>query len=164
MENVLYEESVSSARTQAVFWSLTALFLILSVWRAGTTGWNLLSSPLLLGSLFFLFYCLNYRTLVIHLTARSLTLRFGLFGWTIPLQNVEEFRLDDLSGLMRYGGAGIHFMYIGGRYRVSFNFLEYPRVLISLKRSGIVRDVSFTTRQPERLVTLLEAARSGSVA
>jgi hypothetical protein len=55
-------------------------------------------------------------------------------------------------------------MYIGGRYRVSFNFLEYPRVLISLKRSGIVRDVSFTTRQPERLVTLLEAARSGSVA
>mgnify|MGYP000900013350 CR=1 FL=1 len=33
---------------------------------------------------------------------------------------------------LRYGGAGIHFMSIRGRYRASFNFLEYPRVVIAL--------------------------------
>lgn len=32
-----------------------------------------------------------------------------------------------------------------------FNFLEYPRVVLELsKKMGPVRDVAFTTRQPEK--------------
>jgi hypothetical protein len=57
---------------------------------------------------------------------------------------------------MRLGGAGIHFMVIENRYRASFNFLEYPRVVIALKRKkGPVRDISFSTRHPEELLQRL---------
>jgi hypothetical protein len=42
---------------------------------------------------------------------------------------------------------------------VSFNFLEYPRLVIALRRSaGPVRHVSFSTRFPQRLTDLLNKA------
>jgi hypothetical protein len=160
-----YEERVSSDWTEALFVALTILSLTLLVWRIGTAGLDALGLVFLFLSVFFLFYSLNYRTLVVRLTANALKLRFGIFSWTIPLHNVEGCRLDDLPVLMRYGGAGIHFMFIGGRYRASFNFLEYARVVVSLKkRAGPVRDVSFSTRRPDEVIRLVEAAVSASSA
>ena len=84
-------------------------------------------------------------------------LTFGIFTWRVPWTNVAEYRPDKLPFLLKYGGAGIHFMTVHKRYRVSFNFLEYPRVVIALKRkAGLVRDVSFSTRQPEVVLHLIE--------
>lgn len=96
------------------------------------TSWpDLLASVLLFFSCFFLFYSVNYRILVIRLTSKSLKLSFGIFRYAIPLDKVHECQLDDdLSLLMKYGGAGIHFMCIRNRYRVSFNFPEHSRVVI----------------------------------
>ena len=57
---------------------------------------------------------------------------------------------------MKYGGAGIHFMTVHNRYRASFNFLEYPRVVIAFKKKvGLVRDISFSTRRPEEVTRLI---------
>jgi hypothetical protein len=153
----LYEERLSSPRTEALFVALTLLFLSLSAWRVtarGLDGWGIL-----LFCLFavFLFYALNYRTLVIHLTGQSLRLTFGIFTWIVPLDNIEGCRLDDSPALARYGGAGIHFMTIGQRYRASFNFLEYPRLVIRLKvKKGLVRDIAFSTRRPDEMMKLLQ--------
>jgi hypothetical protein len=62
---------------------------------------------------------------------------------------------------MRMGGAGIHFMMVRGRYRASFNFLEYPRVVIAFKKKvGPVRDISFTTRRPDDVIRLIKEAVS----
>jgi hypothetical protein len=62
---------------------------------------------------------------------------------------------------MKMGGAGIHFMFIRKRYRASFNFLEYPRVVIAFKRkAGPVQDISFSTRRPDDLIRLIQAAAS----
>ena len=66
-----YEESVSSYRTQALFWTLTAAFFLLFVMRTVATGWNVLALAMLLASVFFLFYSLNYRSLVIRLVRRE---------------------------------------------------------------------------------------------
>jgi hypothetical protein len=77
----------------------------------------------------------------------------------VALENVESCLLDDVPLLMRMGGAGIHFMFIRKRYRASFNFLEYPRVVIAFKKpAGPVRDISFSTRQPERIRQLVHSA------
>jgi hypothetical protein len=96
-----------------------------------------------------------------RLTSESLALTFGVFTWVVPLDNVEECRLDDLPMLMRMGGAGIHFMSIRKRYRASFNFLEYPRVVIAFKRKvGPVLDISFSTRQPDEVLRLIQEAVS----
>jgi len=101
----------------------------------------------------------NYRTLVIRLTPQSLKLTFGIFTWRVPLDNVAECRLDELPLFVRMAGAGIHFINVRQRYRASFNFLEYPRVVIAFKRkAGPVRDISFSTRRPDDVLRLVREA------
>jgi hypothetical protein len=66
---------------------------------------------------------------------------------------------------MRMGGAGIHFMLIRRRYRVSFNFLEYPRVVIAFKRKvGPVQDISFSTRRPDDVLRHIQESVSAKAA
>jgi hypothetical protein len=155
-DNLLYTESVSSNKTEALFAALTLLFFTLLIWRVNVSGLDVLAVVFFcLFSLFF-FYSVNYRTLVIRLTSESLKLTFGFFTWSVPLDNVEEYRLDEMPAVMRFGGAGIHFMTIHKRYRASFNFLEHPRVVIAFKKkAGPVRDISFSTRQPDEVLRLL---------
>ncbi|MGD2156715.1 MAG: hypothetical protein PVG14_09320 [Anaerolineales bacterium] len=161
-DNLIYEERVSSNWTEALFVSLTILFLGLLIWliKTGSSDFPRAASFVLFT--IFLFYSLNYRILIIRLTPESLKLKFGIFTRTIPLENIGECRHDDdLSKLMWYGGAGIHFMMIRKRYRASFNFLEHPRVVIALKRrAAIVRDISFSTRYPDEVIRLLRTATS----
>lgn len=152
-----YEERVSSTRTLLLFVFLMLLFGGLCanhVRKAGLLrGWGIVFLCL---ALFFLFYIVNYRVLVIRITADELILNFGLFTWHISLSNIETCRMDTTS-LWRIGGAGIHFSPIGGRYRAMFNFLQYPRVVVCLKeKKGLVRDVAFTTRDPDQVMGLLE--------
>lgn len=164
-QTVLHAERLSSKKTEALFWGLALATLLLALWRQNVAGGGTLATLLFAGFLFFVFYALNYRTLTIRLTAEVLKLRFGLFRWTIPLENVERCFLDETS-LRRIGGAGIHFSSFEGRYRAMFNFLEYGRVVVALKKErGPVKEVAFSTREPEELVALIRelAARRQSV-
>jgi hypothetical protein len=156
-DDLLYEERVSSKRSAALFWALAGVFCLLSLWRFRAGGWGLLGGVFLFFAAMFLFYALNYRALIIRVTPEALTLRFGVFSWRVALDNIVEAALDELPPMLDYGGAGIHFMMVRGRYRVSFNFLEYPMAVIALRRrSGPVRDVSFSTRRPEELLRLIK--------
>ena len=160
-DDLIYNERVSSNRTEVLFLALTIIFFLLLIWRVNADGLDVLAAVFFFFSVFFLFYLMNYRTLLIRLTAESLNLTFGIFTWKVPLDNVEECHLDSLPLLMKYGGAGIHFMFIRNRYRASFNFLEYPRVVIALRRkAGPVRDISFSTRRPDDVLRLLQEAVS----
>jgi hypothetical protein len=87
-------------------------------------------------------------------------LSFGVFSWTIPIYNIDEIQNDDeIPVLSKYGGAGIHFMFVRRRYRASFNFLEYSRVVLRLKKKqGLVSDISFSTCQPEELLQIVRGA------
>ncbi|MBN2556344.1 MAG: hypothetical protein JXA97_10440 [Anaerolineales bacterium] len=158
-ENLLYDEQISSKRTTGLFAALSVVSILLLVWQLQSGGKGFLRGLLIFLVVFFLFSTLNYRTLRIHLAPQALKLRFGIFSWTVPMDNVAACRLDDLPWFMRNGGAGVHFMTIRGRYRVSFNVLEHPRVVIALREKvGPVRDVSFTTRDPEALLEQLHQA------
>jgi hypothetical protein len=156
-ENLIYNEKVSSNRTEILFGALTTLFFVLLMWRTNTAGLDILAGIFLCFFGFFLFYSLNYKTLSIRLTVKSLKLTFGIFTWTISLDNIEVCRRDELPKLAKYGGAGIHFMMVHKRYRASFNFLEHPRVVIEFKRkAGPVRDISFSTRRPDDVIRLVQ--------
>lgn len=160
-DKALYRERITSSKTEALFVGLAVLFAALFAWRWASSGPGALAITLLAGCVVFLFYALNFRTLVITLSPDHLTLTFGIFTWRVPLDNVEDARPDALPAMMRLGGAGIHFMSIRGRYRASYNFLEYPRVVIALKRkAGLVCDISFSTRQPEEILRLIQKAVS----
>ncbi len=160
-DNLIYSERVSSVRTEILFISLTVLFLLLLIWRIAIGGFDFLAGVFLVIFVLFLFYALNYQTLIIHLTPAVLKLSFGVFRWTIPLENIESCSLDDIPVVMKFGGAGIHFMVIGKRYRASFNFLEHPRVVIRFKRKvGWVWDISFSTRRPAEVIDHIRRART----
>jgi Ca2+/Na+ antiporter len=155
--NLIYTERISSNKTEALFLALTILFLLLLIWRVNVGSWDVLAVVLLCFSIFFFFYTVNYRTLTIHLTSKSIKLIFGIFTWVVPMDNIAECRLDEIPLLMRMGGAGIHFMLIRKRYRASFNFLEYPRVVIAFKRKvGPVQDISFSTRRPDDILQIIQ--------
>jgi Ca2+/Na+ antiporter len=162
-DDLIYNERVSSNRTEALFLALTILFFLLLIWHVNAGSLDILAAVFFCFFGLFFFYSVNYRTLLIRLTAESLNLTFGLFTWKVPLDNVEECHLDSLPLLMKYGGAGIHFMFIRNRYRASFNFLEYPRVVIAFKRkAGPVRDISFSTRRPDDVLRLIQEAVSAN--
>ncbi len=156
-DDLVYHERVSSKRTQALFLALTILFFLLSIWRVKAGGPDVLAAVLFAIGCVFVFYTVNFRTLVIRLTSEYLMLRFGIFRWIVPWENVEDCRLDDdIPWVMRMGGAGVHFLFVRKRYRASFNFLEYPRVAIAFKQKvGPVQDISFSTRQPDEVLRLI---------
>ncbi len=160
-KNLIYDERVSSNKTEALFLVLTILFFLLLIWRVSTDDPDVFGAFFFCLFVLFLFYSVNYRTLIIRLTPESLVLTFGIFTWTVPLDNIEECHLDKIPLLMRLGGAGIHFMSIRKRYRASFNFLEYPRVVVAFKRKvGPLRDISFSTRRPDDVLRLIQEAVS----
>ncbi len=162
-DNLMYEERVTSTRTEVLFLALTTLFFLLLIRRLNAGSRDSLAVVFLCLFGFFLFYSVNYRTLIIRLTLESLKLKFGIFTWTVPLDNIEECRVDDIPVVMKLGGAGIHFMLIRKRYRASFNFLEHPRVVIALKRkAGLVRDISFSTRQPDDVLRCIGEAAAAT--
>ncbi len=153
----VYEEKVSSARTEALFLALTSLFLLLLTWKLRVGNGGFLTIVFLCLASLFLFHSLNYRTLVIRLSSEWLALKFGIFTWNIELQNIEACRLDNVS-LWRIGGAGIHFTFIRRRYRAFLNFLEHPRVVVTLKqKKGPVREIAFSTRNPEEIMGLIRS-------
>ena len=148
-----FEERLSSARTTVLFALLSLVFSLLALWRIGGGAWGRIGGLFAFLGGVFLFYTLNFRVLQIRLTDRSLILRFGVISWHVRRDNIAACEPDDPPWLLKYGGAGVHFFTTGGRYRVSFNFLEHPRVVIRLKeKTGLVKDVSFSTARPEEWV------------
>jgi hypothetical protein len=125
-DKLLYYEKVSSNKTEALFLTLMILFFILFIWRMQAVRLDGLAGVFLGFFGMFLFYAVNFRNLVIQITPQALSLVFGIFIWTVPLDNIAGCRIDEIPPLMRNGGAGIHFMFIRKRYRISFNFFRIP--------------------------------------
>jgi hypothetical protein len=158
-EQIVYEEKLTSLRTEALFLALALVFLALLAWRVMAGGFGAIAAVLLILVLFFSFCTVNYRVLVIRILADQLVLEFGVFGWTIPRRTIEKIYVDQTS-LWRIGGAGIHFSIIRGRYRAMFNFLEYGRIVVRLnEKRGLVKEVAFSTRRPGELMQLLTARK-----
>jgi hypothetical protein len=155
----LYEQRLSSTKTEALFIGLTIVFVVLAFWMMSESKLNFGTVLFSFFAIFFLFYSINYKVLIISLLPGYIKLKFGIFSWSIPLDNIEELYLDRPTFLQKYGGAGIHFMFVDGKYRAYFNFLEYPRLVISLKKKkGLVREISFSTRHPNEILGILENA------
>lgn len=156
MNRDMYSEELSSVKTQALFVLLTLVFFSLFGLSLSINHWGGWTVTFLCISLFFFSYILNYRTLKISIKPDSLKLTFGIIIWTIPINNIEDCYRDE-DTFRRFGGAGIHFMFVNRKYRAFFNFLEYPRVVILLKeKKGRVQEIAFTTKHPEQVMDLLK--------
>ena len=149
----LYTEQVKSSGTGLLFLVLSVLFFTLFGWRFSAVGLRFFPGLLAFIGLFFFLYVLNYRILEITISSTQLKLKFGLISWKTRLDNIQEIRMDDSPAIIKYGGAGVHFAFVKGIYRAYFNFLEYPRVLVTFKdKQGPVQQLVFTTRQPDQVL------------
>lgn len=153
MQQIFYHETLTSRKTSALFIALALVFLGLFLWRELTAGFDGIAITLLVFFFFFLFYVFNYRKLEITLEAEGLQLKFGIFHYQVLYNNIASVRPDQIPAILRLGGAGIHFMSVYGRYRMSMNFLEHPRILVEFRHKvGPVRDLSFSTQSPDQLI------------
>ena len=151
-EDLIYRETLRSKKTTGLFFALAVIWLILGIARLLSSGWAALTFIFLGLSGFFFLYVANFWKLDIHIHPEQLQVKFGLIVWRVPLKNIASIEADDLPWLMRNGGAGVHFMLVNGLYRVNFNFLEYPRLLVRFKqKTGPVQALSLSTQQPEKL-------------
>lgn len=153
----IYTEKLQSNLTTGLFAILSSVFLALFGWRVSVVAWRFTPGLFLFLSVLFLFYVVNYRTLRIQVTEQTLTLKFGLVRWQTDLDNIQSCVLDDPPLWIKHGGAGVHFAQVGGLYRVFFNFLEGPRILVTFKeKQGLVQALSFSTSQPDKLLDLIK--------
>jgi hypothetical protein len=158
MADQIYQEKIQSPLSTLLFTLLTVVFSALFAWRVMIVGFRAFPIVCLVLALFFFFYVLNYRTLKITITEEDLLLKFGLIRWRTRLENIQTCKKDDSPNLIKYGGAGVHFAFVKGEYRAFFNFLEYPRVLITFhQKQGLVQGVVFTTRQPEQVLEIFNS-------
>jgi len=157
-EDYIYHEKITSTGTSMLFLFLAVLFFLLFGWRVSAVGWRFFPGLFLFLGVFFTLYVFNYRTLEIMITNDQLALNFGLVPWKTSLENILVVELDDSPAVIKYGGAGVHFAFVNGKYRAFYNFLEYPRLLVQFKmKQGLVQALVFTTRQPEKIIRIIES-------
>ena len=151
-----YTEQIKSSGTSSLFLFLSFLFFTLFSWRISAVGLRFFPGLFAFLGMFFLFCVFNFRVLEITINSTQLKLKFGLISWRTSLENIREACLDDSPAIIKYGGAGVHFAFVNGIYRAFFNFLEYPRVLVSFRvKQGLVQELVFTTRQPDQVLAFI---------
>jgi hypothetical protein len=152
----LYEETIFLWGLTALLSIFTAVFLFLLVYQSlvGPLGEDPAPNWLLLYmSLLFLFITITFRALSIKMTARSVVVGYGIFTRTIFWENIERCYSDEVSSI-RYGGWGIRIGRVKGKWRLVYNVIGGPRVVLALKR-GWFGEFVFSTKNPEEVMKVV---------
>ena len=150
-----YEEKIFSKRITVILAVLTTslLFVLLYQILVGPIGtrpapnWFFLFMFLL-----FLGVMINFSRLTIRMTPGSISVGYGIIKHSILWENVEDSYLDEASTI-RYGGWGIRIAKVKGKWRLVYNVIGGPRIVLSLKR-GRFKEFVFSTKNPEEVIKI----------
>ncbi len=160
----IYKETIPFALMKlvlGVFIACTLLFLGLFAYQVlvGPVGDNpaLDWVYLLMCLLFAGFTALirNFNKLAIEITTQSINVGFGIFKRVIPWDNINSCYLDDASAIGSYGGWGIRMAKVKGKWRLVYNVIGCPTVVLELEK-GRFREFVFSTKNPDGV---METAR-----
>lgn len=98
-------------------------------------------------------FVLNFRALFIGMTPQEITVAYGCIRRTVPWGDIEGCFWDE-SPTFSYGGWGIRITRVSGRWRLVYNLIGSPVVILRL-RSGRFREFGFSTRNPEQVLELV---------
>ena len=153
----IYEEKIFSKGITGILSAVTASFLFVLVYQ-------ILVEPIggrpasnwffLLMFILFLGVTINFSRLVIRMTPRSIAVGYGIFKHTIIWENIEGCYSDEAS-TSRYEGWGIRLGRVKGKWRLVYNIVRSPRVVLSL-REGRFREFVFSTKNPEQVVKVVK--------
>ena len=152
----IYYERILSKLNLAIL-GLVVLWLMFSVLYPilnGSVGTD--STPtwalVFFGTIFAILMA-NFVRLTILITPESLTVNYGMIARYIPMENIERCYLDQTSAI-KYGGFGIRIARINGKWRLVYNLVASPRVVLSLKTGGF-REFVFSTENPDEVMGLI---------
>jgi hypothetical protein len=151
-----YEERISVWSFTAVLGFVSAVFLFAALYQVliGPIDGNPAPNGLyILMALLFLALAITFSTLVIELSPHSVVIGFGIIKRTIPWELIERCYVDEVTSL-RYGGWGIRIGWVRGKWRLVFNIIGAPRVVLTLKR-GRFDEFVFSTRHPDEVVRII---------
>jgi hypothetical protein len=152
----LYEETIFLWVFAAILSAFTSIFLFIVVYQilVGPLGDNPAPNRLFaLMALLFLGITINFSRLSIKMTSRSAIVGYGICKRTIPWEDIERCYVDEASSI-RYGGWGIRIGRVEAKWRLVYNVIGAPRVVLSLK-SGWFREFVFSTKNPEAVMTII---------
>lgn len=156
----IYEEKILSKWMIGTFAVITAVLLFLLLYQvlSGPIGNRPAPSWFFL-FMFLLFFSLaiNFSKLSIRITSRYISVRYGVFKRQVLLENVEDCYLD--RGLVfRYGGWGIRLAKVKGKWRLVYNVMGVPLVVLLLKK-GRIQEFLFATKNHDKVIEII---REGS--
>ncbi len=149
----VYEERIFSGWLTVIVGAASAVLfgvflyqrLVGSVGTHPAPDWILLAVALLL-----LVITVNFAILTVKITLRGISVGYCIVRHNIPWGNVADCYQDKAS-TVRYGGFGIRLGLVNGTWRLVYNTIGDPRVVIQ-KRQGRIREFVFSTRNPEGVI------------
>ena len=150
-----YEEKIFLKWTAGILTTITTVFLFLLFYQIliGPIGTN--PAPnwfFLFMFLLFLGVMINFSRLTIRMTPRYISVGYGIIKHSILWENVEDCYLDKASTI-RYGGWGIRIAKVKGKWRLVYNVVGGPRIVLSLKRCRF-KEFVFSTKNPEEVIKI----------
>lgn len=158
----IYEEKIFSKGIASILIIGTVGFLFVLVYQIlvepiGTRPASNLF--FLLMFLLFLGLTINFSRLSIKMTRQSFHVGYGIFKHSIPWDNIVHCYLDEVSTI-RYGGWGMRIGRVKGKWRLVYNVIGGPRVVLS-KKKGRFKELVFSTKNPEEVMKVVKQRISG---
>lgn len=135
----------------------TAVFLFLLLYQilVGPIGTNPASNWFFLFMfLLFLGVMINFSRLTIRMTTNYIFIVYGIIKHSILWEDVDDCYLDKASTI-KYGGWGIRIAKVKGKWRLVYNVVGGPRIVLSLKR-GRFKEFVFSTKNPEGVIKIIK--------
>ncbi len=145
-----HEEAILAKWMTVIFAVITIILFSIFIYQHLTRliGADPAPDIIYLGS-FLLFFAmtLNFRKLKIKISSEGISAGNGIFKNTVSWEEVEEVYLVETSPAW-YNGWGIRVGGVEGNWRLVYNVIGGPRVVISSK-NDIFRELVFSAKDPE---------------
>jgi hypothetical protein len=101
----------------------------------------------------FVLITLNFAWLTVRIDQRGVSIGYGIIRQHIRWEDIEDC-YQDQAWAVRYGGWGIRLGWYGPNWRLVYNTLFDPRVVLR-RRSGFVKEIAFSTGNPDQVMAIV---------
>jgi hypothetical protein len=144
----VYKENIFQKKLTIVLVLITGLFLYLFLNDLNIIiDWLFIVMFLVFG-----FITLNFHTLNITLTSKSITTGYGLIKKKVFLKNIKKITIDT-TPTWKYGGWGIRIRIFKGKWRIVFNVIGTKRIIIFQVKGA---DLVISTKNPKKLIKIIK--------
>jgi len=154
--NSMYEEHIVSKWTVIILGAFAAGLFIAYLYQVLGEPLGTRPAPdwFLLGmSLFFLAILLNFYKLRIRISGSGVSAGYGVVSHSVDWDNIQDCYVDKASTI-QYGGWGIRLGRVKGKWRLAYNTLENPRVVVKVKQ-GRFSEFVFSTSHPDQVAEII---------